>query len=207
MRFFITRQLHTRQCVIINLIIQNMRLTKIEWILLLLLLGSMGFMIGLYNKIDNQNAKIAELSAVEEIEVSIPTDSIATPQEMSLADSIMMYLVECKVQHIDIAFAQIMLETGWLKSSIYRKGNNLFGMKFPSKRPTTATSIVYGHASYSHWKVSIHDYMLWQAYFGRNLTKQEYKKVLERRYAEDPLYISKLENIMKRGYKAVAPTT
>ncbi len=174
-----------------------MKLTKFEALLAFLLVICMVGMIWMYDNIQDQNRKIAELIMPEEMEINIPIDSMATCEAISLADSIMLYLIECKVQHPDIAFAQIMLETGWLKSKLYQRGNNLFGMKYPKKRPTTATSIVYGHAGYTSWKVSIHDYMLWQSYFARNLTKDEYFDVLSKRYAIDPDYVDKVKLVMR----------
>lgn len=54
--------------------------------------------------------------------------------------------------------AQAAVETGNFTSNIYKKNNNLFGMKLAKKRITTATGEKFGHAVYDTVFSSIQDY-------------------------------------------------
>lgn len=104
------------------------------------------------------------------------------------------------VLYHDIVILQSRLETGYFTSDIFSNGNNLFGMKYPTHRPTVATGIYNEHAKYSHWSDSVIDYALWQKYYLSRGFKLEdeldsdfYLVILKSiPYAEDPRYISKL---------------
>lgn len=56
-------------------------------------------------------------------------------------------------------------ETGNWKSEIYRKNHNLFGMKLPKIRKTTATGENLGHATYNNNSNSIVDFVHYMRYF------------------------------------------
>lgn len=58
-------------------------------------------------------------------------------------------------------FCQSYLETGNFSSKIYSENGNLFGMKLPKVRITTAIKENLGHAFYRSYIDSIDDYMLW----------------------------------------------
>ena len=65
---------------------------------------------------------------------------------------------------VEYLVAQSMLETGDFTSNIFYKNNNLFGMKFPTKRPTTAKYENLGYAYYASLEDSIKDLILWMQY-------------------------------------------
>lgn len=92
--------------------------------------------------------------------------------------------------------SQFALETGWFNSRLFKDGNNLAGMKVPSRRETTATGSVYGYASYNHWTDSVDDFLLWLEYHSLGENYVEYLK--RGSYAEDPHYYQKIMNIRKR---------
>lgn len=104
------------------------------------------------------------------------------------------------VLYQDIAILQSRLETGYFKSDIFLNGNNLFGMRYPSRRPTVATGIYKEHAKYAHWSDSVIDYALWQKYYLSRGYRLEgeidrdfylvFLKCIP--YAEDPRYVPKL---------------
>lgn len=104
------------------------------------------------------------------------------------------------VKYQDIVLLQSQLETGHYTSDIFLNGNNLFGMKYPSRRPTVATGIYKGHAQYKHWSDSVIDYVLWQEYYLSRGYRLEgeidsdfylvFLKCIP--YAEDKRYIRKL---------------
>jgi len=89
---------------------------------------------------------------------------------------------------------QIFLETGNLKSDICINNNNLFGMRYPRVRQTTAIGIRKEHAHYRNFVESIRDYALWQdnMYDGSS----DYYAFLDNvGYAECEAYINKLKYI------------
>ncbi|MBE0679877.1 MAG: glucosaminidase domain-containing protein [Bacteroidales bacterium] len=110
------------------------------------------------------------------------------------------------VLYQDIALLQSRIETGYYTSDIFLNGNNLFGMKYPSYRPTVATGTYKEHAKYAHWSESVIDYALWQKYYlsrGYRLESEidsdfylVFLKCIP--YAEDPRYVPKLVT-MSRG--------
>jgi hypothetical protein len=101
------------------------------------------------------------------------------------------YLTELRVKYVDIAVAQMKLESANGTSKVFREGNNLFGMREPGKRPTTALGTKNSHAYYSHWRQSVIDYAMFQAYVGNmeNLASEEaWLDYIGRMYAECSTY-------------------
>lgn len=101
----------------------------------------------------------------------------------------------------DVVLAQIVLETDYLTSKIYRENNNLFGMK-ESRRDFDIGS-QHGHANYPNWIASVRDYAAWQKVMGGSkiVNNEDYLYFLDhlpgnRRYAEDLRYTEKLRKIM-----------
>jgi hypothetical protein len=98
-----------------------------------------------------------------------------------------------------IVLAQTKLETSNYSSKIFIELHNLFGMKQALIRANTAKGTQYGHAYYSSWRESLLDYALYSCRFLGNIkTEQEYYQYLSQNYAEDPEYVSKLKNIIKK---------
>lgn len=134
-----------------------------------------------------------ELNAViEKIPVIIKED-----QEELNMDNVRNFVREMRIQNEDIVIAQIILETGNLSSDICKNNNNLFGMKVPGSRPTTAIREQNNHAAYKNWKDSVRDYAIWQASFARNLSEDQYFQLLDQMYAEDTSYVNRLKQIIK----------
>ena len=95
------------------------------------------------------------------------------------------------VKYIDIMVAQARIETGWYKSKIFIHNNNLFGMKLPERRLTTAIGSDRGHAQYISWQQSVADYKLWQSkVLIKNKSRRKYLSYIGRTYAEDSNYIN-----------------
>lgn len=96
-------------------------------------------------------------------------------------------IVRLNIKHPDVVIAQAMLESGNFKSNLFQKNNNIFGMKYPRQRSTTAAGNRYGQSFYKNWYDSIKDYKLWQE--ARNLTslsKDEYINKLNKIYCIPP---------------------
>ena len=116
----------------------------------------------------------------------------------------------------DQAFAQILIESGNLKSYLSTHANNLLGMRFPFKRQTSAIgiylpesdTIILGnqkdlkkyrsknnYAVYENWEECVKDYKLWQDECFK-LTER-YVKFLGTYYAEDTQYAEKIQKMVK----------
>ena len=107
------------------------------------------------------------------------------------------FINECKPWYPEYIMAQAVLESSCGATS--PKGtNNMFGMKIPNRRETTALNVgtMETYAKYAHWKLSVTDRILWEIFTfkGHKPSKDEYLKSLNG-YAEDPAYLKKLENI------------
>jgi hypothetical protein len=107
-------------------------------------------------------------------------------------ENMMRLMYTLKIAHPDIVMAQAIIESGNFKSNIFKENNNLFGMKMPEYRKTTAIGINRGHAVYRNWRESVIDYALWQGKRARYSTTNQYLRRL-RSYAADPNYISKIK--------------
>lgn len=93
-----------------------------------------------------------------------------------------------------ILYAQAKLETGGFVSNIYKKGNNLFGMKPSIKRNRFWQSKLLGHAKYSHRFVCIMDRIDWDIWSGilfKGNVLDYMNAVVKKGYAEDKEYFSK----------------
>jgi len=101
------------------------------------------------------------------------------------------------IAYPDVVFAQARLETGNFTSKVFRENRNLFGMKLPRVRSTTAIGEQNNHASYIRWQHSVADYKLWQdEVIKKHRTKRAYLRYLSKHYAEDKKYIHKLKQML-----------
>lgn len=77
-------------------------------------------------------------------------------------DSLILYMKEVGIKHIDIVLRQAKLETYYFSSPIFRDNHNLFGMRPAKNRKTTAVGESETYAVYTDWRSSVKDYYLWQ---------------------------------------------
>lgn len=117
----------------------------------------------------------------------------------------------------DEVYAQMLLESAHLKSDLTVKANNLMGMRYPFSRKTTAIGIYLGktgeiiigdkselkkyakeshYAVYASWQDAVADYKLWQESVFR--VKEKYLAFLGNVYAEDSLYVNKIQKMVKK---------
>lgn len=107
------------------------------------------------------------------------------------------YINLCQIKNPDVVMAQAVLETGNFSSKIFHENHNLFGMRLPVVRETVAIGSRYGHAVYKRWTDSVIDYAMWQDYNERSMENHDtYLSFINGVYAEDDLYIRKLEKIL-----------
>jgi len=119
-------------------------------------------------------------------------------QVISLSElNVYKQLVKVGIAYPDVVLAQAKIETANFTSKIFRENNNMFGMKLPERRRTTAVGENRNHAKYTSWIQSIIDYKLWQdQMIHRAPTKHAYLAYLKRNYAEDKNYIKKIKQII-----------
>lgn len=112
-------------------------------------------------------------------------------------------IVKYNIKFPNIVFAQSLIETGHFTSDLLHMENNLFGMKYPTRRETTSSGKSNGgYASYSEWIDSVEDYSLWQQNMigdKDEITEEEYLKLLGRVYAEDKEYVNKIKWLIYRN--------
>jgi hypothetical protein len=107
-------------------------------------------------------------------------------------------LIHAGVTAPEVVLSQGRLETGNFTSDLCLQYNNLFGMKMPRVRNTTAIGMTEnGFAIYESWYHSVLDMKAFQEYYqnaGRCM--DDYYSFLKGiGYAEDPLYINKLTEL------------
>lgn len=100
------------------------------------------------------------------------------------------------IRHPKIVLAQAILETGWFRSPLCRNRHNLFGLTDPK------TGKYY---EFNHWTESVRAYYtkVQYRYCQKNQTSTsdvDYLKWLQQTgYAEAPMYIQSVKEIMKRN--------
>lgn len=98
-----------------------------------------------------------------------------------------------------IILAQAKLESGHFKSTIFLENNNMFGMKEAKLRANLAKGTNRNHAYYETWQDCILDYALYYStYLSDIRTEGEYFEYLRQNYAEDPTYVQRLKEIIKK---------
>lgn len=114
-------------------------------------------------------------------------------------DSLIRLLKNLNVKFPHIVMAQSILETGHWTSKIYNENNNLFGMKEASVRVHNSKGTKYGHAYYDNWVESVYDYCFYQTTYLSGIKDEgKYYGYLGRNYAQSPLYVVKLKQIVDR---------
>lgn len=166
---------------------QNLSLERIPWRLIGVLLSSI-LLLGITLGYVIKTTTISHFSD--------GTYAISNNEEQFSEEKLQELLLEINIQHPKVVLAQAKLETFNFKSQVFKENHNLFGMKLPSVRTTTAKGEQYNHAIYSNWRESVLDYALRQCKYGSNIeTDEEYIKYLGDTYAEDQKYAHKLTEI------------
>ena len=94
-------------------------------------------------------------------------------------ENLLEELINLKVKFPHLVLAQSKFETGNFSSGIFKHNRNLFGMRVPGNRSTTAIGERKGFAIYKDWRHSVYDYAMWQAQFvSQCRTEEDYLKRL-----------------------------
>ena len=124
--------------------------------------------------------------------------TILWSEQPCTSKNVYFYLKELNIKNIKVVFAQAMLESDELRSDLAVKSNNLFGMRIPQKRPTTAVGKRKGYAQFTNWTASIDDYKIYQdSAFRTDMTDYQYITRLKK-YATDPDYVLKLQKFTRK---------
>lgn len=101
------------------------------------------------------------------------------------------------IRYVDVMVAQSKIETAHYTSLVFKANKNLFGMKLPKIRETTAIGEQHNHADYISWQQSVVDYKLWQDRVIKKLnTKQKYLAYLHENYAENKQYVKLIKRMI-----------
>jgi len=172
------------------------------WVLLVAVF--FGMAIGLY-KIYNLYAEKPKIIFAEEQKeymdgMRINKETIFIPAERSVftKDNLDYFASEMDIKRWYDVRKQIIQETRFNSESC-TIAFNLFGMKLPGQRETTAIGKLFGHAQYKHWVYSLYDYKLWQDLKLKQYPMRENEKytdwLMRMGYAEDGQYPQKLNAI------------
>ena len=143
--------------------------------------------------------RIDQIRNLSDLEKEILIVDINSRKEFD-QDKLVVMLKDLNVRFPHIVVAQSRLETGGYRSRIFKENNNLFGMKQATVRVNTASGTQHNHAYYDTWRESVYDYAFYQTrYLSGAKTESEYLYVLGQSYAEDPNYVTKLQNEIKKG--------
>jgi hypothetical protein len=140
----------------------------------------------------NSSKKIEALSLEEKLIILREANTFS---EQKLIESIK----ELNFKFPHIVLAQAKLESSNFSSPIFLENNNLFGMKEAKVRANLAIGTKRSHAFYKNWKDSLLDYALYYStYLSKIRTESEYFEYLNQSYAQDPNYVVKLKNIIRK---------
>ena len=122
---------------------------------------------------------------------------VFTGEESFSFSAFKQFILDCNIKFPEIVLAQAIQESKF-NSKIWIENNNPFGLKVAKSRNTTAIGVNRGHAKFKNWKMAVLDYAYMQAVYARKVnTTEQYFEYLKQ-YAEDPGYVAKLKNIIKK---------
>jgi hypothetical protein len=126
---------------------------------------------------------------------------VSLNNEQCTKENVYIALKQLNIKHTDIVFAQILLESGHLKSRLVETNNNIIGMKHPRKRETTSLGSKKGYAVYDNWYSCLVDYGLYQQNImkNKNMTRSQYMAYISKKYSENNAYKIRIKNIIKQN--------
>ena len=126
------------------------------------------------------------------------TEIIDTSAVPFSEENLIKLIKDCNIKYPHIVLAQAKLESNNFKSQVFKENNNLFGMRKARRRITSATDEKNTYAYYRDWVDCVYDYAMYQSEVMCSVSNEdEYFTKLGERYAEDPMYVSKLKGMIK----------
>lgn len=116
-------------------------------------------------------------------------DTVYVQTQPFSEEALIDLLRSSNIKYPYIVLAQAKIESGNYTSKIFRENNNLFGMKEPNVRTTTALGTKNSHAYYTDWVSSVYDYAMFQNNRMQGVdSESEYYAKLADGYAADSTY-------------------
>lgn len=119
-------------------------------------------------------------------------------------DTIFKFICESGAWYPEVIMAQFQLESKLMTSDVGKNAINGFGMKKCGEGPRSRPNLqirgmdYHGYGMYMNWYHSVLDRILWDlwVFSDKPATREAYLKgLIDKRYAEDPDYISKISQI------------
>ena len=102
-----------------------------------------------------------------------------------------------KIENKELWLSVYQLESASGTSNLARTCNNIFGMKYPTKRATTAIGrTAEGFSIYMSIKDAVIDLKLFQLTYLKGFTREQTLKYLGESYAEDKNYLKKINKFL-----------
>ena len=181
------------------------------------LLFTLAFGLGVLITLLFTSAGTAPIKAQKHLDLQVAATVIPTePVKPDFSrTNLFKYIQESGILCAQVVYAQAELESAFLSAGSSTKTNNLFGMRYPGQRKTTAIglylqgkdTIIYGtraelrpylkkatYAVYAHWTDAVDDYKLWQDYSFK--TRAKYIEFLSRNYATAPEYAARIHEMV-----------
>jgi len=147
----------------------------------------------------------SEVNSKMSVEFKVPKDFISNVEYVtdSVIDDATLYnhLLLMKVSFPKVILCQAKIESSQYSSDLFKRNNNLFGMKKSANRVTTASDDNgrAGYKWYPSWRESVTDYALWQlSHHVDKMSQDQYIAYLGKIYAEDPKYTTKIKAMIKQ---------
>lgn len=117
------------------------------------------------------------------------TDTVYVEAQPFSEEALIDLLRKTNIKYPYIVLAQAKIESGNYTSKVFKENNNLFGMKEPNLRTTTALGTKNNHAYYTSWISSVYDYAMFQNNRMHGVdSESEYYARLSDGYAADSTY-------------------
>lgn len=126
---------------------------------------------------------------INQIVNSHKVDTVYVQTQPFSEEALIDLLRSSNIKYPYIVLAQAKIESGNYTSKVFRENNNLFGMKEPNVRTTTALGTKNSHAYYLDWVSSVYDYAMFQNNRMQGVdSESEYYAKLADGYAADSTY-------------------
>lgn len=126
---------------------------------------------------------------INQIVNSHKVDTVYVQTQPFSEEALIDLLRKSNIKYPYIVLAQAKIESGNYTSKVFRENNNLFGMKEPNVRTTTALGTKNSHAYYLDWVSSVYDYAMFQNNRMQGIdSESEYYAKLADGYAADSTY-------------------
>lgn len=171
-------------------------MTKKVWYLLCMCVVGFIFLRTIDTKNDrHSNVELVGLAITHANAASTKmTPSLVVLKKPSYKE-VMQEIKRYHLKHSDIVFAQAILESDHFSSPLFKRANNLFGMKKAGSRPHVYDFMAGEYIGHNSWKQSVNDYALFQAAYMKGKSREQYFSALSS-YASDSRYQSKLQAII-----------